>query len=351
MLFRQGEHMMSKLIELKKHLVCPHDQTELKFSEDFYSDKGVPFCDGEIKCIQGHKFRIEGGIPRFAPRSSYSAAFGLQWQRFRRTQLDSYTGQPYSRQRLEGCLKIPLENLTGKSVLEVGSGAGRFTELLINKCDTLVSLDMSEAVDANLQNCSALGPYFLCQADITQSPLPRRYFDIVICIGVIQHTPSPELTMAKLAEHVKPGGLLIIDHYTLKRGYTGTRLGRILSLEYPLREILKRVNPTLGLKATNAIMAISYPVRKHTCKISWLDRFVGRLLPCACHDNAFPLLAPNIIYEWNELDTHDRLTAYYVHFRSPQQIRACLEQQGLQVSDCDYGGNGVEARAVLPIDR
>ena len=139
----------------------------------------------KIECPKGCVFTINKGIPRFVSSENYSSSFGLQWQRYPKTQLDSYTGQPISRKRLEDILNMPLEALKGKVILEVGSGAGRFTELLIENCGFLVSIDFSNAVDANLKNCTGKNPYLLIQGDINNSPISRRIFDFVICLGVI----------------------------------------------------------------------------------------------------------------------------------------------------------------------
>ena len=38
-----------------------------------------------------NKFPIKNNIPRFVPESNYSNSFGFQWNKFRRTQLDSYS--------------------------------------------------------------------------------------------------------------------------------------------------------------------------------------------------------------------------------------------------------------------
>jgi SAM-dependent methyltransferase len=318
---------MSSLTEVKKRLICPVHQDPLQLHHQIFSIEGVPWPDGLIRCTKGCIFEIEEGIPRFVPRDNYASAFGLQWKRYQKTQLDSYTGQPISRQRLEQSLGAPIEELKGKLVLECGSGAGRFTELLIDSCELLVSLDLSEAVDANLKNCIGKRPYILCQADINKSPLPRRFFDVVICLGVIQHAPSPEQMITSLAEHLKLGGLLVIDHYT-KSPFE--RLGQFLTLGYPLRAILKRLPPELALKATIGLTAICDPIRKRTSKLPWLDRIACRIFPSFCYYDTYPLLDPDIVYEWNELDTHDGLTDYYKHFRTPEEIRYCLERLGFR---------------------
>lgn len=334
---------LSRLAAMKGMLVCPDHRDVLQFDAAYDRAHGVPWPDGDMKCPKGCRWTIQRGIPRFVPRKNYALAFGYQWQRYRRSQLDSYTGHSYSQQRLERGLGMSLDELTGKAVLECGAGAGRFTELLIQKCGVLVSLDLSEAVDANLANCQAQDPYLLLQADINASPLPFSFFDIVICLGVLQHTPSPEQTIASLAAHLKPGGMLVIDHY-----YAKSSLGRYLTLAYPLRAVLKRLRPEFALKITIALTAICNPVRKLTSRSYWLDRIASRVFPSACYYRAFPELDPNIVYEWNELDTFDMLTDYYKHFRSPKDIQGLLQSLGFTDIRCTLAGNGVEARARLP---
>src|SRR5262249_50913498 len=125
-------------------------------------------------------------------------------------------------------------------------------------------------------------------------------------------------------------------------------VSRFLSMTYPLEAILKRLNSELSLKITIMLTAICNPIRKRTCKVPWIDRIASRIFPSACYYNSYPLLDPDVIYEWNELDTHDKLTAYYRHFRTSEEIHSCLEHLGFQDIKCGVGGNGVEARAIYP---
>ena len=60
---------------------------------------------GEITCPRGHRWIVRGGIPRMVPGgANYADAFGLQWNTYRKTQLDSYTGFPLSRDRAQRCI-------------------------------------------------------------------------------------------------------------------------------------------------------------------------------------------------------------------------------------------------------
>jgi hypothetical protein len=58
------------------------------------------------------------------------SSFGFQWNSRRETQLNSYTGLSISRDRLFAVTGWPAD-LTRQTILEAGSGAGRFTEILV----------------------------------------------------------------------------------------------------------------------------------------------------------------------------------------------------------------------------
>jgi 2-polyprenyl-3-methyl-5-hydroxy-6-metoxy-1,4-benzoquinol methylase len=145
------------------------------------------------------------GFPRFVSGSSYAEAFGEQWKRYRKTQLDSYTKTTISRDRLRRCLgEETWHCLKRKHVLECGCGAGRFTKILLAQGACVTSIDLSKAVDANAENCPPSATHRIAQADIEALPFLPHGFDVVLCLGVI-HTPNPERTIAHLAQQVKPG--------------------------------------------------------------------------------------------------------------------------------------------------
>ena len=81
----------------------------------------------------------------------YSDSFGFQWLQHAKAQLDSVTGLPISRSRLFSVTGWP-ERMEGQRILEAGSGAGRFTEILLSTGAEVWSFDASEAVEANRAN-------------------------------------------------------------------------------------------------------------------------------------------------------------------------------------------------------
>src|SRR5690606_22398618 len=90
--------------------------------------------EGDLRCDPCRMtYPVDRGVPRFVPQDNYAEGFGYQWNRHRLTQLDSHSGLPISRERLFRASRWTAEELRGRQVLECGSGAGRFTEVL---CET-----------------------------------------------------------------------------------------------------------------------------------------------------------------------------------------------------------------------
>ena len=76
----------------------------------------------------------------------YSNSFGFQWNKYKKTQLDSHTKISLSHDRLTNNSNWKLQDLENKNVLEVGSGAGRFTEILLKTNCFLFTIDSSDAI-------------------------------------------------------------------------------------------------------------------------------------------------------------------------------------------------------------
>ena len=293
-------------------------------------------------CSDGHRYPAIADIPRFVPANTYADHFGEQWKRYRLTQLDSYTGVPISRDRLRRCFGEQLwNNLAGLDILECGCGAGRFTEVLLDQGARVTSIDLSEAVEANRENCP-IGPmHRIAQADIVALPFEKQRFDVVACIGVIQHTPSPELTIRRLYEHVRPGGHLIVDHYTYEVGW--------YTKSAPLfRAVLKRLPTDVSMRFTERLVDFALPLHKRVAH-SRVRSLVFRLSPVLTHYQTYPQLNDELQRQWALLDTHDSLTDYFKHFRTRRQVRRLLESLGLDDIWSEYGGNGVEARGRRPV--
>jgi 2-polyprenyl-3-methyl-5-hydroxy-6-metoxy-1,4-benzoquinol methylase len=298
--------------------------------------------DSRLECPDGEQFIRRMNIPRFAENGRYADAFGLQWKRYRLTQLDSYSGMPITRDRTVRCLGDQLKhNMPGKHVLECGCGAGRFTEILLDLGAYVTSIDLSDAVEANQKNFPQDDRHRIAQADIAALPFTAEQFDVVFCLGVIQHTPNPEATIERLYAQVKPGGTLIIDHYSHSLSwYTKTA---------PLfRSYLKRLPPSEGIRWTEKLVNAFLPLHKMARYSRAAQMLMSRLSPVLSYYHVHPRLTDALQREWALVDTHDSLTDWYKHARTRKRLIKTLRRLGLEQIWCEYGGNGVEARGVRP---
>jgi SAM-dependent methyltransferase len=299
-------------------------------------------------CPQGCSFPIINSIARFVTLENYASSFGLQWNIFRRTQLDSYTGLPISRNRLTRILGGSLEIVKDKLVLEAGCGAGRFTEILLQAGAKVFATDLSQAVEANHKNCGHFPKYQICQADLLSLPVNQALFDVVICIGVIQHTPEPEQTIRTLCSYVKPGGLLAIDHYA--PGY------RITPVRQKLRKRLLLMSSDESYRFCKRLTSILWPLHRLIWKcrnvpgIRRIRSLFLSLSPLVDYHDAYGQLGKKLLREWALLDTHDTLTDMYKHLRTPEEIENHIKSCGMCNVTVHLGGNGVEALARKPFN-
>ena len=137
--------------ELLEKLRCP------KTGQRLTLDTPEPIADatesGWLVSVDGqHRYPIRNGIPRFVPEANYADNFGMQWNHFRQTQLDSHSGYPISANRFWKATDWRPAVMKGKWVLDAGCGAGRFAEVALNAGANVVALDYSSAVDALYAN-------------------------------------------------------------------------------------------------------------------------------------------------------------------------------------------------------
>ena len=167
---------------------------------------------------------IINGVARIAELDNYTENFGVQWNKFDKTQLDRQKeGFALSKIRFFAESDWTLDDLAGKDILEVGSGAGRFSKVLLEHTQAnLYSVDYSDAVSANFKNNHLIAPdrFHLFQASVYEMPFPDNSFDKVFCFGVLQHTPNFEFSVNALINKAKPGGEIVVDFYPINGWWT-----------------------------------------------------------------------------------------------------------------------------------
>jgi SAM-dependent methyltransferase len=282
-------------------------------------------------------FPILKGIPRFAGDEGYAGSFGFQWNKFRKTQLDSYTGLTLSRDRLYLVTQWP-RAMKGSLVLEAGSGAGRFTEILLETGATVFSFDLSNAVEANAANNAHLPNLNLFQGSIYDIPVREGIFDKVLCLGVLQHTPDPEEAFHSLVRFLRPGGEIAVDIYA-------RNLRSLLSWKYLLRPITIRMRKDRLFRLVQSAVKVFLPMAIFLRTVS--GRWGPRLIPILQYSHWG--LPYELNREWAVLDTFDMYSPAHDHPRSIAEVRRWFESAGLENTVVGYGPNGVVARGRRPL--
>ena len=282
------------------------------------------------------------GVPRFCEADNYSESFGMQWNKFDRTQLDEGLSQS-SAVRFFAATSWNKDELAGQNVLEVGSGAGRFSRAVLeNTRANLYSVDYSSAVEANLKNNGQIAPerFHLFQASIYEMPFPDGSFDKVFCLGVLQHTPDFEASVRALIRKARIGGEIVVDFYPIRGWWTKVHA------KYILRPFTKRLSHDrlLSLIEKNAGWMMSLYRGLTKIGLHPLTRFVPI---CDIRDTLPAGIGPQDLREWVVLDTFDMLSPEHDHPQRIKDVAAMFARSGAEVTFADFIDVGYGRSAIV----
>ena len=323
-------------VDLLERLRCP------KTGERLTLESSIPTAgeieNGWLVSVDGQqRHPIRNGIPRFVPISNYADSFGFQWNLHARTQLDSYSGLPISHDRLWAAIGGKTD-LQGQLLLEAGSGAGRFTEVLAASGADLVTFDYSSAVDANARNQAPSPLLHFLQVDIFNIPLAEATFDKVLCLGVLQHTPDPQAAFRSLAKYVRPGGQLVIDVYA-------RNFAALLQWKYLLRPITRRMRKESLYRLIEVVTPMLVPLARLLRKVA--GRLGARLVPIVEYSHLG--LSRELNVQWAILDTFDMYSPAHDHPQSLASVTRWFQQAGFTDINVRRGLNGVVGSGRRPM--
>ena len=310
-------------------LRSPINGSELSVDEDGLIDK------------QGNLFDIKDEIPRFVEKVNYADSFGYQWNIFDKVQLDRFSSHDLTSKRFYKNTGWTNKILENKDLLEVGSGAGRFTEILLKTKANLYSIDYSNAVEANWRNNKDTRDFFIAQADIYNLPFKKYSFDYVFCFGVIQHTPDPKMSFSKMVEFLKPGGEIAIDVY-LKNWKS------IFVTKYWVRPFTKKMKKEKLLKLVEWYVPKWFPFSTLLLKIPLAGKFLAQIIPILNYSEHFPELSKKELIDWAILDTFDMLSPAYDKPQTLKTLRKWAVTSNLEIIYCGRGDNGYVLVAKKP---
>ena len=287
----------------------------------------------EYKDNQGNSFPIINGVPRFVPEDNYTNSFGFQWNKFQKTQIDREAkNSSFSKERFFVATEWDKEDLTGKNVLEVGSGAGRFTQIVLDYTKAnLYSIDYSDAVSANYRNNAHHGDRLhLFQASIYEMPFPDNSFDKVFCFGVLQHTPDFKKSVKSLIDKAKPGGEIAVDFYPIKGWYTK------INAKYMLRPWTKKMSHEKLLNKIDRNADRLIKTYKVIDKMG-LAMIGHRFLPICDINRTLPAnLSKEELREWVVLDTFDMFSPAYDNPQKINTVKKWMEECGVNVTQAGF---------------
>ena len=310
-------------LKLLQILACPECQSEL----DYIGNKSLDnqfVADGQLTCIQCNNiYPIINSIPRFVPKENYTSSFGFQWNKYKYTQVDEYSKALYSEERFKAETKWSPEEMKGNFILDAGCGNGRFVDVCSRLADCqVVGIDMSSAIDAAQELFHDRKNVHLIQASIYKLPFKTGVFDKCYSIGVIQHTPDPELSIAALPKFLKKGGKIVISMYE-KKPWT------LFYSKYLLRPITKHVNKKTLLFSIRLLSPILFPITEILFRIPILNKLFKFTIPYANYVHMSELTMKQR-YEWAILDTFDMLSPAYDLPLTEACARRSLEKEGIQ---------------------
>ena len=272
----------------------------------------------------GKLFPFSKGAYRIVNNHNYTDNFGFQWNKFITTQIDKSSHLSLSRKRFFAATGWDKEDLTGKNILEVGSGAGRFTQIVLDHTNAnIYSLDYSNAVEANFKNNGPNERLKIFQADIYKMPFAKEQFDKVFCFGVLQHTPDVKASVQSLIDMVKPGGELVVDFYPLSGWWTK------LHAKYVLRSLTKKLTHEKLYKKinTNIDWLIKTSLFFSRIGLGALNRF----LPICDIEGTLPHnLSYQQLRELCVLDTFDMYSPQYDQPQKTKTIKHWFNKYGME---------------------
>jgi len=275
----------------------------------------------EVRCTAcRRRAPLTDGIPRFVEPDNYAASFGLQWNHFARTQLDSHNRTTISRDRFLAQSGWTAQDLRGALVLDGGCGSGRFAEIALDLGAEVVAIDYSSAVDACRANLASPRLHVV-QADLYDLPFAPGTFDFVYSFGVIQHTPDVRAAVAALTAQLKPGGRVAVDVYQAS-------WRQVLHPKFWLRPVTSRMDPERLFSMVRTAAPPLLRLSRAWARVPLLGHVARRALPVANYEGVFPL-DDDQLRDFAVLDTFDWLSPRFDQPQTAATLRRWLTELGL----------------------
>lgn len=274
-------------------------------------------------------YPIVRGIPRFVDfhRTNYARSFAYQWRRWPRLQFESENvGKPmegHTRRMWERIVAFHERTLDVRgTVVDVGCGPGRFVDVARRKGARVIGIDYSAAVEVAQGNFADDPDVCICQADALNLPIRSQSVEGVFSIGVLHHTPDPELGVREAHRILQEGGWFALCVYG-KGGY----------YDFPPVQLWRR------------FFKLIWPVFRHYPPLFYAYVTCSLFRPLAMFapplGKALHLVFPFVRlpdFRWSVLDTFDSVTPSYQSAHESYEVFKWLKKAAFQdIQPADWG--------------
>ena len=299
---------------LLNFLCCPQCQGTLEVfplaNAPTDADSEVEISEGLLYCERAHWFPVVRGIPRMLPD-----ALGEHWETVKpllpatlppvlqpvmeaarafsgRINYDQQTRENFSHEwdnhdlggstwgmkladRVEwffvSPLRIPVEELKGKVMLDAGCGNGSQSVAYTALGLEVIAVDLSSGLEhghafRNMHKGADPSRVHFVQANLQRPPLRPVCLDIIHSAGVLHHTPDTLQTFRALRPLLKTGGTFYVWLYKYEKLVTPVvDTLRVVTTRVPPRQFARVAGlmavPFIGFcKAVNGLGVRKYPV-------------------------------------------------------------------------------------------
>ena len=295
-------------------ILCdPHTGEDLEVIVNKSIDDEI--IEGFLKS-SSNTFKINNGIPRFVDEINYSDNFGWQWNKWARVQFEdenkNKTMEGHTRNMFTTITELDKNKITNKTVLDIGCGPGRFSDIVLELGGVPIMIDHSNAIDASKENFGSDPDLLFVQGDALKLPFKDGVFDFAFSIGVLHHTPNPQKGVSEANRVLKSGGEVSISVYSENSYYTFPTV-------HLWRKIFKLLWPALKQYPPLIYSNIFGRINHYLGKVSKYITYPIRII--------FPTtVLPDV--RWSVLDTFDSITTSYQSGHTIYEVYYWYKQSG-----------------------
>ena len=242
---------------------------------------------------------------------NYSENFFEEYKRYPKLQLDSFNKLDLNEVKFYDNSLWGKEELNNKDILEIGSGAGKFTEILLKTNCNLITADINDSIKINYENNfknNSLNKVCFIKNNVNEIIFKEKTFDFIILYGVLQNANNQEGIIKDCISLLKKGGKLTLDVTRASNLHF-----HLLNPKYFWRIFFTKMSSSKIFKIVNFLVPKFIPVDTYLKKnLGFLGRIISKIFfPFPLINYFFLPLKKEIKLKMSVLDTFDALASQY----------------------------------------